>query len=181
MTQVSIGDVISKASEAAYGAPLVSNDFRGHLVEAIIALHIGDVWTWCGANYAAWDFEHAKDKIRLEVKQSARKQSWAPPAHGKTSTVFDIRERTGRYEGTVWIEEAGRAADIYVFAYHGGDDDNVDHRDPEQWQFYIVPTSMLPNQKTISLNPLIRLCESANIVPVKAGELKSEMARWAKS
>ena len=176
MGHISTSAVVSQASEAIFDSPLVTNIFRGHLVEAIISLYLVDAWTWCSGDYAAWDFEHSKSKLRLEVKQSAVRQTWAAPAHVKNVSTFDIRERQGRYDGALWMAEPGRFADIYVFAYHCVDDDSADHRDPQQWEFYIVPTSSLPNQKSISITRIRRISQM-----VKIGELKTSLAKAASS
>jgi hypothetical protein len=93
----------------------------------------------------------------LEVKQSSYRQTWAAPLHGKIFPAFDIRERTGRWEGAKFFAEPGRAAHIYVFAYHGVQDETADHRDPAQWLFYVVSTARLPPSKRISLLAVQRL------------------------
>ena len=145
-----IADVITKVSQVAFGKPLVTNVLRGHVAEAIIALALEPEWNWCSADYAGWDFERA-DGLRLEVKQSAAMQSWST---GKPSkAIFDIAARTGYWEsGTEWIAKEGRPAHLYVFAHHGVYGDHADHRDPAQWEFYVVPTSALPDVKQISLS-----------------------------
>jgi len=142
--------VIAKVSQVAFGKPLVTNVLRGHLAEAIIALALEPEWNWCSADYAGWDFERS-DGIRLEVKQSAAMQSWST---GKPSkAVFDVAARTGYWEsGTEWIAKEGRPAHLYVFAHHGVYGNHADHRDPAQWEFYVVPTSALPDVKQISLS-----------------------------
>jgi hypothetical protein len=38
-----------------------------------------------------------------------------------------------------------------VFAYHPIRDDSADHREPSQWQLYVVPTKQLPATKRIGL------------------------------
>ncbi|MBX9643457.1 MAG: hypothetical protein K2W91_05065 [Novosphingobium sp.] len=52
----------------------------------------------------------ALKRARLEVKQSAARQDWhdgeAKPNKGR----FDIAARTGRWEGTRWIEVPDRLA-----------------------------------------------------------------------
>lgn len=110
----SIDDVVDRVSHAAFGRPLVTNVLRGQVVEAIIALALEPEWTWCASDYASWDFERA-DGRRLEVKQSAARQSWAAPAHGIVRPSFDIKERTVRWEGATLepfaikgIHKAGR-------------------------------------------------------------------------
>jgi hypothetical protein len=141
-----------RAAEAAFGRPLVQNNFRATVVEAIVDAALPEGWRWCSADWAAWDFEH-EDGTRLEVKQSAAKQSWAAPAK-PSPPRFDIRHRTGRWEGAVWIAEPGRYAQIYVFAHHPLLDETADHRDPLQWQFYIVPAHDLPTTQSLSLKAL---------------------------
>ncbi|MCB2013738.1 MAG: hypothetical protein R3E11_06140 [Sphingobium sp.] len=153
-----IEDVVAKVSRSAFGKPLITNVLRGHLVEAIIALALEPDWRWCSEDYASWDFERA-DGIRLEVKQSAAKQTWAPPKHGRINPSFDIKPRTGRWEGARFINEAGRNAHLYVFAYHGLLDETADHRNPNQWCFYCVRTSDLPGTKRISLASVAKLAK----------------------
>lgn len=144
-------------SDAAFGKPLVTNVQRGAVAEAIIAFALEPEWTWCGADYASWDFERA-DGVRLEVKQSACKQSWHTEPHIKVRPSFDISPRRGRWEGDTWFDEPGRSANIYIFAYHGVADEHADHRDPGQWEFYVVPTSILPpDQQRIALGSVRRL------------------------
>lgn len=152
----SVSETVARASDAAFGKPLVTNVLRGLLVEAMIANVIEPEWLWCAADYSSWDFERA-DGMRLEVKQSSYLQTWAPPTHGKVSPSFDIRERSGRWEGAVFIEDAGRAAHLYVFAYHDVRDETADHRDPEQWAFFVVQTSKLPKTQRLSLNSVRQL------------------------
>lgn len=160
-----IADVIAKVSQVAFGKPLVTNVLRGHVAEAIIALALEPEWNWCSADYAGWDFERA-DGFRLEVKQSAAMQSWST---GKPSKpVFDVAARTGYWEsGTEWIAKEGRPAHLYVFAHHGVFGDHADHRDPAQWEFYVVPTSALPDVKQISLS---------RIRPMSAGVSMANLA-----
>ncbi|GGE95222.1 hypothetical protein GCM10011404_30450 [Sphingomonas prati] len=128
----------------------MTNTLRGLIAEAIVATLLEPDWRWCSADYAAWDFDRG-DGLRLEVKQSAVRQSWAQPKTMYRPATFDIAPRTGRYDGDVWLAQERRWADIYVFAHHSVADDTADHRDPAQWTFYVVPTAELPAQKTIGL------------------------------
>lgn len=145
-------DVIAKVSRAAFGKPLVTNVLRGQVAEAIVALALEPEWSWCSADYASWDFEQA-DGLRLEVKQSAARQSWSTTKPSKAA--FDVAARTGYWEnGTQWIAKTGRPAHIYVFAHHSIYDDHADHRDPSQWEFYVVPTGALPNVKRLALGTI---------------------------
>lgn len=137
----------ARLMSALYDSPLVNNTFRGTLVEAMLAQVLEPEWRWCSADWASHDFENAYG-LKLEVKQSAALQSWHEPGLRSNRGRFDIRARTGRYEGARWIGEPGRAAQIYVFGWHGLTDPNVaDHRDSSQWQFYAMKAVDLPEQE----------------------------------
>jgi hypothetical protein len=75
--------------------------------------------------------------------------------------IFDIAPRTGWYDeaGIVWTKEAGRPAHVYVFAWNGQFGAAVDHRDPDQWEFFIVATAALSPQKTLRLARLRTIAE----------------------
>lgn len=148
-TPFSANDIALKAGEAAFGHPLITNIHRGLVVEAIVDVALDSNWNWCAADYSSWDFEHVEG-IKLEVKQSAARQSWATSDKPSVCS-FDIAARTGRWEGAVWVDAPGRAADIYIFAHHPVADKTADHRDAAQWHFYIVRTVLLPSTKRISL------------------------------
>lgn len=157
--QLSAIQVVAKASDAAFGKPLVTNVLRSLLVEAIVDTALGGSWNWCSSDYASHDFVDSNG-TRLEVKQSAARQSWDPSPTRKAPPTFDIAPRTGYWiGGTQWVPQAGRNADIYVLAHHPIDDDTADHREPLQWHFYVVATSKLPDQKTISLNRVKALAQ----------------------
>jgi hypothetical protein len=144
-----VDEIRAKVCAAAFGNPLIENSFRGFVAEIIIGSALGSAWRLCSADWSGWDFEHASG-CRLEVKQSAARQTWAAPEKPSPPS-FVIRERKGYYEGAKWIKQAGRFAHIYVFAYHPIRDDGADHRDPNQWRFHIVPATQLPASKTIGL------------------------------
>lgn len=153
--------------EALIGRPVVSNAFRGTLAEAIIAEALEPTWRWCADGWASFDFE-GPNGVGLEVKQSAARQSWHTENCKPCVPRFDIAERTGYWTDTSkWVERPGRAAAIYVFAYHPIFDAAVaDHRDHEQWEFYVVPASALPVQKSIGLTAVRALAP-----PVRFGGL----------
>lgn len=150
-----------RLTQGLLGAPLVSNAFRGTLVEAIIALAVEPVWVWKDGGWGGHDF-NGPDGLRLEIKQSAARQSWHTPTCPVSSPRFDIKERTGFYDDAEqWQDAPGRRAHLYCFAWHPVEDATIaDHRDPDQWTFYIVRTSDLPdNQKTIGIGGIKRLTD----------------------
>lgn len=81
------------------------------------------------------------------------------------SPRYDIAYRTGRYDDDgLWVDQRSRSADLYVFTWHSLTDITItDHRDPDQWQFFVLATSELPEQKTIALASLRALTDSVSI------------------
>lgn len=137
---------------ALLGKPLVSNAFRGTLVEAIIAEALDPEWRWCADGWGSFDFE-GPNGLGLEVKQSAARQDWHDETCKPCPARFDIAERSWQWRDNAWRQKQGRAAAIYIFAHHPIFDPAVaDHRDPLQWDFYVVPASKLPLQKSIGLS-----------------------------
>ena len=76
-----------------------------------------------------WDLQNDSG-VKLEVKQGAAAQSWRG---FPSSPRFDIAPRDG----------FGRSAHIYVFACGEGYE-TADHRDPNEWEFYVVAEGDLP-------------------------------------
>jgi len=159
-------DILRKVADAAFGRPLVTNVLRGMVAEAIVACALEPEWHWCAQDYANWDFERA-DGLRLEVKQSAARQSWAT-SDKPSACSFDIAARKGRLEGATWIDAPGRAAQIYVFAHHPVADISADHRDPAQWNFHVVRSADLPATRSLSLACARRLCPAVDFAMLKA-------------
>ena len=154
------------AAQSAFGRPLVQNTLRAVVVEAMIDLALRPDWRWCSADWAGWDFEHS-DGTRLEIKQSAARQTWtAPRKPGQRR--FDVAHRQGWWEGSIWIKRPGRHAHLYVFADHPLIDDRADHRDPAQWRFYAVAASDLPSGRTISLTRVGLLAEPCGYAELPA-------------
>lgn len=160
---VSPEEVVKAATREVFGKPLVVNVFRSILVEAMVAETLPAAWTWCSTDYAAYDFMHVSG-TRLEIKQSAARQSWTTGTSKARRALFDIAPRTGYWrDGAIWVPQPGRNSDIYLFAYHPVADDTADHRVPEQWEFFVVATSALPDKKSISLKSIRLLTPAASI------------------
>jgi hypothetical protein len=156
----------SRLLEALVGRPIVSNAFRGTLVEAILATVLEPTWRWCADGWGSFDFE-GPDGIGLEVKQSAARQDWHDDACKPCTGRFDIAARTGRWDGKNWVVAPGRSAKIYVFAWHPQFDPALaDHRKASQWEFYPVLTERLPPQKSIGLAGIRPLAQSVGIADV---------------
>lgn len=160
MKEVRHSDILTMLNQR-YEGPLINNVHRGDYVECMIGLALGGDWhlTWMdGWDWAAWDCEHTPSGARLEIKQAAARQTWhkALPPPRRRNTVFDIAPRSGFWtRGGLWIDSPGRQADVYVFAWHGCEDEHADHTDPGQWRFFTVAERDLPNgRKSIGLGRL---------------------------
>jgi hypothetical protein len=160
MTIPTKDEIRDAASQVAFGEPLVQNNLRGLVVEVIVDHALKLDWLRCARDWKGWDFEHGTDHTRLEVKQSARRQTWAPPKSPEAPR-FDIAARAGYWEGAEWTANVGRHAHIYVFGLHSTVDESADHRDANQWCFYVVPTLKLPVTKT-NREPTLKTLSAAH-------------------
>ena len=169
-------EIVARAADAAFGKPLVTNVQRSMLAEIIVAEALEPDWTWCAADYASCDFRHQAG-ARLEVKQSAALQTWNASSGRVSKASFDIAPRTGEYvDGAAWVDGVGRNADIYVFAYHPVADSTADHREPAQWQFYVVLESALPTQKTRALAGGAALSEAFDLSSLRESVARARAA-----
>lgn len=103
--------------------------------------------------------------VGLEVKQGAALQNWHEPGAKASQPRFDIAMRKNHVlrDGTV-VQQRGRSAEIYVFAWHPVTDPAVcDHRDPAQWEFYVVRADALPDQKSIGLAGVRGLIQKVSV------------------
>jgi hypothetical protein len=152
-------EIVSAASAAIFGKPLITNIYRSVIVEAIIAAVLPD-WGWCSSDYASYDF--TRNNIRLEVKQSAVRQTWSVERFSRPS--WDIAPRTGHWlNGITWVPAPGRNADLYILALHPVTNETADHRDPAQWLFFVVPTAYLPETKRIGLRAVEQLASAVSV------------------
>ena len=161
----------------------MNNVHRSEYVECMIAVALGKRWqlTWQqGWDWAAWDLE-SESGVRLEVKQAAARQSWHRGSQApKRSPRFDIAPRKGYWtrEDSLWVDRPGRAAEIYLFAWHREIQvDLCDQSNAEQWLFYVVPERRLPvDQKSIGLKALEQL-----VAPCRVKELQNVVADAARN
>ena len=161
MSEMTPQQIAELASSRAFGTRLITNVLRGLVVEAIVSTALCPEWRWCSEDYFQYDFEHPTG-IGLEVKQSAACQSWET----KVPSVarWDIAARSHVYEDDKWVGRPGRAAGIHVLAWNPVSDRALaDHRDPMQWQFFVVRSSSLSPTKTIGLAGAKRLASAVGI------------------
>ena len=66
------------------------------------------------------------------------------------------------------MNSPGRPADLYVFAWHDESwDGYADHRDTNQWLFFVVAEQDLPKNRTIGLAGLKGIVSPRRIVDLK--------------
>lgn len=149
MTKMTAAEVRDAAHTRHYAPKILGNAERGDIAEEIVAGILDPGWQYCGGAWAGWDFQHS-DGTRIELKQSAARQTYTPKKASKP--IFSIKKKAGYWkDGTVWKRAPIRTrfAHIYIFAWHGCvSDATCDQADPAQWQFYMVPTTQLPCKST---------------------------------
>lgn len=157
---MSLPPVVDRLAHRFFGKPIIRNDLRGEIVEEIVAMALEPEWEGCGGDWASCDLVRPADGKRIQVKQSAAKQTWHKADARPARPCFSIKEKTGRWEdGDRWVAERGRNAEIFIFAWHPVTDATADHREPNQWEFFVVPERPLPSQTTISLSRVRQLTE----------------------
>jgi len=170
-----MNEIAERLAKRLFDTPIIQNQFRSTFVEAMLEPVLEETgWKYTGDGWSGWDFERA-DGARLEVKQSAAIQTWSAARNIVTKGAFDIAFRTGYFfeGGSKWEPTPGRPANVYVFAWN----ETKDHSNPKNWMFFVVPTSCLPLQKTISLAKVKALSANAGQSgPVALSELPTRVA-----
>ncbi|MBV5335842.1 hypothetical protein JZU48_02225 [bacterium] len=128
--------------------PLV---FDGKAVGAVLRVD----WT-------PWDLT-TPSGIKVEVKSAAYIQSWSQT--GPSKITFSVARKRGVVgDSGVLDNDPRHHAHVYVFALLAETDQTViDPLDLDQWEFYVVPTSVLEqrerSQHSITLPSLRRLAK----------------------
>jgi hypothetical protein len=121
---------------------LVSNVTRGRLAEYLVARALGLASEGVRDEWSAFDLL-TESGIKVEVKSAAYIQSW----HQRVlSSVGFVVPKTLAWDADTNLQEgeARRQADVYVFALLAHvDKPTIDPLNLSQWQFYVIPTSVL--------------------------------------
>jgi hypothetical protein len=140
----------------AFKGPILQNNIRGLWVEHMLALALAPDWQLCSGDWAGWDMVHRERGMRVQIRQSAARQSWK--AKRPYPGAFSVAPVTGYWrDGVDWVAAPGRHAELFVFAWHPVEDDSADHTDPSSWRFYVLSEHGLPAQKTISRRAVARM------------------------
>ena len=144
-----------------YDRSVMSNTHRATYAECLVGELLAPDWEppWIrGYDRAPWDL-HNGFGTYLKIEHAALLRPWRR-GRGlvrRQMPRFDIAPPSGFWTADdVWIDKAGHHADLHVFAWHGVDDGPLtDQREPDQWQFFVVPTTSLPeHQPDIGLDDL---------------------------
>lgn len=140
----------------AYSQTL-ENSQRGVFAEYLVGLALNAVEDRHRIEWDAFDLK-TPEGITVQVKSSSYLQSWSQDKPSQLK--FGIRETAGwSAEENLYADHASRPAQVYVFCvFTTLDPDIADPLDSRQWDFYVVPSSLLNSelgaQKTISLTQL---------------------------
>lgn len=123
---------------------LVTNITRGRLAEFIVAKALGISTGVVRYDWDSFDLT-TPTGLKIEVKSAAYLQSW--PQKKLTTIIFPIRKTRAWDEQTnIQSKEAKRQSDVYVFALLAHTDKpTVDPLNINQWEFYVLPTTVLDN------------------------------------
>ena len=141
-------DRILSAIVRRYDGPLMTDDHRQDYAVCLIGELLAPDWSapWeRGYDLAPWHLDHPSG-ARMEIGQSARRH---PRDAGRAVLTGSPRFRLAAPD-SYWTEDGeldpspGRIAEIHVLAWHEeGREALADHRAPEQWKFYVLPSKRL--------------------------------------
>jgi hypothetical protein len=152
---------------------LLNNTTRGVLAEFIIAHALGLNLSEPRRDWVPYDLE-LKSGLRIEIKSASYLQSWHQSK--LSSILFNIRpKKPWDYKENLLGNKAERTADIYIFALLKKKDKlKINPMILEQWEFYIIETSILNNRKrsqhSITLPSLRKISK-----PINYSEIKNEI------
>ena len=138
---------------------LLGNALRGILAEFIVASTI-DTLDNPREEWDAYDLI-TKNGLKIEIKSSSYLQSWKQTVLSKI--IFGIQPTSSWDDQTdKRTKEKIRQSDVYIFCVLSHKDkDTVNPLNLNQWDFYLLETTILnekaTTQKTITLSSLLKL------------------------
>lgn len=128
----------------------MENNLRGYWCEAMVAEQLGATCAITSGSWAPWDLQIGKDndcfpdRIRIQVKNSARLQAWHGTHSNPSVAQFNL---TYRALPQYWMRDypnrpsdaEGFQCDIFLLCFHDSyDTKTADQRDPAQWQVFLL-------------------------------------------
>lgn len=125
-----------------YDQPLMQNNLRGVWVEYLVADALGANCRIVSHDWNAWDLEFGNsrctypDRIRLQVKNTARTQPWHKRTGQLTECQWSLKLRRRpsyfeQYNPGVPREDYGFLCDAFLLCHHPIEDWSIaDHQDP---------------------------------------------------
>jgi len=131
-------------------SPLIDNSLRGYWCEAMVAEALGPTCQIVSGGWHPWDLQIGPskaafpDRLRIQVKNSARLQVWTPQGGKGSDCLFNLTYRKRPYsvegEANTPCEAEGFMCDLFILCHHPVKDHALaDQTDPAQWQFYLLP------------------------------------------
>ena len=139
------------------GAKLIDNSLRGYWCEAMLAEALGASCRIVSHGWAAWDLEiphpDTAQMIRVQVKNSASLQTWHSRQSKPSKCSFNMTMRAAPFylaqDSTSQQVDFGFHCEVFALCHHFVSDVyNADHRMPDQWNIFLVPSD--PNLGAIT-------------------------------
>jgi hypothetical protein len=175
------------AGDLLFGSDTLDNSARGLFLEAVI-MHaltqheavqgVEPRWRYAGVGWGPWDLQRgtgaAGDRVRFQVKAKAARQLWKPQHERpfeynlgwrdveKLPSYFD-RDFPKEVYGE--CETAGHRCDFFLLVWHGpnlatGEMHKGDQQsNPENYDYFVVPSSELPGAKKVLAKQLFERYE----------------------
>ena len=156
--------ILDRLTRSVFDQKVIDNQYRGVWAEFMVADALGERCQVVSHGWHPWDLQIGDSKsefpnrIRIQIKNTARIQTWRRPedAPSKCQWELKMRKKPAYFERDnpgVSCEDYGYLCDLFVLCHHPLEDpDAVDHRDPSQWHFYLVPVT--PDHSIFPVKPM---------------------------
>lgn len=184
------------AGDLLFGGDTLDNSARGIFLEAVImhalarhdeAQGIEPRWRHAGAGWGPWDLQRGTgangDRVRFQVKAKAARKLWKPQQERpfeyslgwkeaeKLPSYFDRdfpKDVYGECEAT------GHRCDFFLLVWHGPNPATGEmlrgdaQSNPENYDYFIVPTSDWPSAKKVLARQLFERYEPTSFADLPA-------------
>lgn len=145
------GRVLDRMTREFFDRPVMDNALRGYWCEAMVAEALGPAARIVSHSWHPWDIQIGPDRasfperVRIQVKNSARLQTWHENGSPPSRCVFHLPYRRLPASFThgapqVPCEPKGFLCDLFALCLHSEVvPDRADQREPAQWSVYLLP------------------------------------------